>query len=309
MPLLSIILPVFNGGKYLRDAIASILSQTFKDFELIILNDGSTDSSLEIIRSLASQDPRIVVVNRENRGLVATLNEGIALAKAAYIARMDADDIALQDRLIQQIQYMADHPQVVALGTGYTLIDEDENLIKSFRPESENNKLQSLALERSTPICHPTAIFVKSAFCSVGGYREHAYLAEDLDLWLRLGEIGEIRNLPEVHLYYRQHGASISESKQEKQLQIMDTVVREAYQRRNLKVPDSLQTPLKPWRSTGTAQDDFLQILRYGWWAWSDGNIKTSRIYASRAVKTCFWSKESWKLLYCSWFRPSFGNR
>lgn len=299
-------MPVFNGGKYLDQAISSIRNQTFKEFELIILNDGSTDQSIELIKKHAAEDPRIVVIDRENRGLVESLNEGVRVAKGELIARMDADDVADNERLRLQFEFMSQHPEVVAVGSGYLLIDEDGDPIRSFRPPAENNILQLQALERSTPICHPTAVFRKNLFLSVGGYRHAAMLAEDLDLWLRMGEVGELANVQNILLEYRQHQASISESKQIEQLDVMTQVVRDAYIRRGIEVGKQLNEPLKPWRSMGSKDDDYAQLLKYGWWAYEGGFIQTSRKYALKTLLAKPLSKSSLIFLYCAWIRPAF---
>lgn len=298
---LSIVLPVFNGGDYLKAAIESILNQTFTNFELIILNDGSTDESIKVIKHFAEKDSRIVVVDRENRGLVATLNQGVQLARADLIARMDADDVSMPARLKIQYEFMLNNPDIVAAGTGYMLVDERSNKIRKFLPEVSNEVLQVQALRASTPICHPTAIFRKREFLSVGGYREEAMLAEDLDLWLRIGEQGNIGNVSDVLLNYRQHSNSLSESKQIKQIAVMNAVALEACSRRKILPPSELLKPLDHWRSTGTKESNYAQILRYGWWAWLDGNVNTARIYAWKAVRLNPGAIISWKLLYCSW--------
>lgn len=301
----SVVLPVFNGEKFLDEAITSIRNQTFSHFEFIIINDGSTDQSIEIIKRHAASDPRIVVVDRENKGLVATLNEGVRLASSDLIARMDADDIAEPDRLMVQYEFMEKNAKVVAAGTAYLLVDERGNPIRKFFPATTNSALQQQALQRATPICHPTAIFRKSAFQLIGGYQSNAMLAEDLDLWLRMGEVGDLANVKKILLKYRQHSGSISESKQLKQLEVIDSVVREAYVRRGIEIGNNLKEAMSPWRSTGSKADNFSQILKYGWWAWSDGYVPTARVYAIKAMRHNILSLESWKLLYCVWFRKA----
>lgn len=303
MPAISVVLPVFNGGSYLEEAILSIRNQSFKDFEFIIINDGSTDRSLDVIKRHAYEDSRIIVIDRENKGLVATLNEGVGVAKGELIARMDADDFALPDRLSKQYEFMSLNARVVAAGTGYLLIDEDGDPIRIFRPLTDDSDLQQQGLQRCTPICHPTAIFRKNEFLAVGGYREVSMLAEDLDLWLRMGEQGKIGNLSDVLVKYRQHSASLSESKQLQQLAVMHRVVLEAYERRGLSVEGNLSQPLMPWRSTGSEDDNYSQLIRYGWWAWSDGYTSTAQKYAARAVVGNLLNKEGWVLLYCAWLR------
>ena len=304
-PAVSVVLPVFNGGPYLEEAILSIRNQSFKDFEFIIINDGSTDRSLDLIKVHASEDSRIVLIDRENRGLVNSLNEGVNIARGELIARMDADDVALPDRLSKQYEFMSLNAGVVAAGTGYLLIDEDGDPIRIFRHSTEDSALQQQGLQRFTPICHPTAIFKKKEFLAVGGYREVSMLAEDLDLWLRMGEQGKLGNLSDVLVKYRQHSASLSESKQLQQLAVMHRVALEAHKRRGLSVDGSLSQPQMPWRSTGSADDNYSQLIKYGWWAWSDGYTSTAQKYAARAVVSNLLNRESWVLLYCAWLRKN----
>lgn len=198
---LTVLLPVFNCAQYIAEAVESILAQTFANFELLVINDGSTDNTLAIIEQFAARDARVSVVSRENRGLIATLNQGLSLSRTDTIVRMDADDVALPHRLERQTAFMKAHPDVDVCGTGLVFYETGE---EKRLPES-HDALQVLTLF-NTPVFHPTAIMRKSSVLAVGGYSSHAPCAEDFDLWERMMHAGcKFANLGEVLLRYRLH--------------------------------------------------------------------------------------------------------
>jgi len=291
-PRVSVILPVFNSRAFLDAAVRSILDQTFSDFELIAIDDGSTDSSGDLLDDYAIQDTRLRVIHQENQGLIRTLNLGIELARAPLIARMDADDVAERDRLSIQVAFMDQHPGVVLLGGGYLLIDDQSLPIRTMRPALDNATLQEQCLAGTQPICHPLAMMRTDAVRQVGGYDPRFVAAEDLDLFLRLGEVGELACVPEVLLSYRQHAGSVSEKQQALQLDNQRLAVEAAISRRGL---SRTFIPPKPWRPTN-ATEQFRFTLDYGWWAMQEGFKPTARVYAKRAIKKKPWSKEAWVL-------------
>lgn len=234
-PRVSVLLPVYNAGNFLAETLRSLLTQTFEDFELIAVNDGSTDDSLDILRAAAAGDDRVRVVTRANTGLVVALNEMIDLARGEYCARMDADDIALPHRLERQVAFLDANPEVVCLGGAIELIDERGTPLHRPAPVCGDDAVQREALRGRTPICHPAAMFRAEAVRRVGGYLHDAYPAEDLDLWLRLGEIGGLDNLPETILRYRLHDASISVRKRERQIAKMRLACERAWARRGIR--------------------------------------------------------------------------
>lgn len=208
-PKVSVLMSVFNGEAYVADAIESILKQSYKDFEFIIIDDGSTDRSLEIIEHYEHSDSRIVLIRQSNQGLVAALNLGMKVAKAPLIARIDADDIALEQRLEKQVHYMDAHSKVLALGSSIRIIDEQNSLLRDvIYPTGTDTVAESM--RKGCKVAHPSVIFRKDAVLHLGGYREICRHAEDYDLWLRLIEIGEIDNLEEPLLLYREHSNKIS---------------------------------------------------------------------------------------------------
>ncbi len=234
MPRVSVLLPVFNAGSFLRPAVQSILDQRFGDFELLVIDDGSTDESLAELQRFAARDERIRLQSRENRGLVATLNEMLAEAQGELIARMDADDIAMPQRFDLQVEYLAKHPKVVCLGGGIELMDDDGRRLHRPPPVRGDKAVQREALQGRIPICHPSSMYRRDAVQRVGGYRADAYPAEDLDLWLRLGEIGQLDNLGTCVLRYRIHAGSISVQQNRHQMRQMRIVCEDAWKRRNI---------------------------------------------------------------------------
>tara|TARA_B100001769_G_C22068609_1_gene575057 strand:+ start:508 stop:1488 length:981 start_codon:yes stop_codon:yes gene_type:complete len=208
-PKVSVLMSVYNEEPFLSDAIKSILNQTFKDLEFIIIDDGSTDRSCDIIEKFKANDPRVIFLKQANQGLVASLNKGLGIAKAPLIARMDADDIALEKRLEKQVNYMNLNPEVLALGTAIRIIDKNNSLIKDVIFPSLKEDLMEL-MQLDNQIAHPSVLYRKKSVINVGGYREILQYAEDFDLWLRLSEVGPIDNLNEVLLHYRDHPKNIS---------------------------------------------------------------------------------------------------
>ena len=210
-PAISVVLPVYNAEAYLREAVESILAQTFTDFEPIIINDGSTDDSGAILRELAARDARIVLVERPNDGLVSALNEGIKIAQAELIARMDADDVAMPERFALQHARMVQEPELSVLGSFIRVMDKAGNIIHLGKYPL-TPKAAARCLERGCPVIHPAVMMRRDAVLEAGGYRTAFPHAEDYDLWLRMSDLGyAIANLPQRLLNYREHGANVSQ--------------------------------------------------------------------------------------------------
>ncbi len=208
IPVVSVLLTFYNEERYLEESIYSILNQTFKDFELILVNDGSTDKSEEIVNSF--KDDRIVYVKQENEGLSKALNAGLAIAKGYYIARMDADDIALPIRLQVQYDYMIEHPNCVVSGTDVEIIDMNGNYVFTKYNSLEFPKRMKNPYIHC-PLQHPTVMFVREIAMKCDGYYEpiRQYF-EDHMLWLKMKEHGELHSIARVLLQYRLRPNSIS---------------------------------------------------------------------------------------------------
>lgn len=195
---------VYNAEKYLVEAIQSILAQTYKDFEFIIINDGSTDNSLNIIDKYKNSDHRVVLIDRENKGLIASLNEGLENAKGKYIARMDADDVSEPERFKKQIEAM-EKENIDICGGHYFLIKEDSS-INGLNLTPRSHELCFLALTSNVPFAHPS-VMIRKEFLNNHNlrYGQSQYqVAEDLDLWVRMyDDNAKFGNVDDVIFRYR----------------------------------------------------------------------------------------------------------
>jgi glycosyltransferase involved in cell wall biosynthesis len=301
-PTVSVLFPVYNAERYLAQAVESILNQTFCDFELLIIDDGSTDRSLQILQAYAAQDARIQLTSRPNQGLIATLNEMLHQAAGEFLARMDADDIATPDRLTLQVRFLQQHPEVVCVGGAFDLIDSQGRTVQWIPMPEQNDAIQQMLLIGRTIINHPCALIRRAALMQIGGYDLEMKTVEDLDMLLKLGEIGQLANLPDTVLQYRFHLNSISAQNTVFQTQMAKTACERAWQRRG--ISGSYDSP-QPWYRPLPAPDSQQQFWhRYGWWAFCNGLRLTAAQCGIRAVLTKPTTLESWKLLLCALLRP-----
>lgn len=212
----SIVLPAYNCGAFISQTIESVLAQTWRDFELIIIDDGSTDDTLAIVSRYAGQDERIRVYSQPNMGLAMTLNRGIDLASNEWVFRMDNDDLMRPQRLERQMDFLAEHPELVVASSLVRHIDGNNRVIGKdnsmlFTPEAIDKLIASNEL---IGFCHPAVVLRKSVVQAEGGYRKAFFPAEDIDLWNRLVEKGhKVLVQPEYLLDYRMHGKSASISR------------------------------------------------------------------------------------------------
>lgn len=206
--MISVIMPVFNAERFLKEAIQSILKQTYTDLELIVVDDASTDSLPFIMQSFS--DKRVRYVKNEKRvGVACSLNRGLQKARGEHIARMDADDIASSKRFEQQIAFLKQHPEVGVVGTWVRIIDENEKKIgyKKY-PTSSYNIARALIFEN--PLNHSSVMFRKNLMKQYGGYDEQLNGAEDYDLWLRYAKRSKLANIGKPLLNYRITKSSVS---------------------------------------------------------------------------------------------------
>jgi len=244
----SVVMPVYNGARYLREAVDSILSQTYTDFEFIIVDDGSTDETPAILATYAKADPRVVLVpNHQNLGLVHSLNRGLALARGEYVARMDADDISLAERFERQVAYLEVHPDVGVLGTNIIYIDSEGQPLGDGKPKDRWPVTPQVArwmLLWRCPIYHPTVMIRRAALAQMASAYDPAYQhAEDRELWTRLSRQTCIASLPDVLVQYRITASSVSRRHQEEQ-RAMDHAImrRELTALLGQTPPDALET-------------------------------------------------------------------
>jgi glycosyltransferase involved in cell wall biosynthesis len=209
-PAVSVIMPVRNSEAWLGQSIASVLSQELADFELLIVDDGSSDGTPLILEQFSGTDARIRVIHQEPQGIVSALNCAIAAARAPYLARLDADDRAMHERLGRQLAFMQAHAEIVLLGSGAEIIDQSGAVVGRASPPTEGAELARI-LGRSNPFIHSTVMMRAAPVRTLGGYRAAFRAAEDYDLWLRMAELGDIANLPEHLIQYRRHATNLSQ--------------------------------------------------------------------------------------------------
>ena len=204
---ITVLMPVYNAEKYLREAIESILNQTFQNFEFLIINDGSTDKSLEIIKEY--KDNRIKIINNEkNLGIVKTLNKSIELASGKYIARIDADDLSLPERFEKQVEFLEKNPDVVLVGTAFNIIDGNNKIIQKKNPPTSHQEIKK-SLIRVNPFCHSSIMFRKEICQQIGSYDENWQDVEDYELYFRIAKRFKMANLDQILVSWRVSPSSI----------------------------------------------------------------------------------------------------
>ncbi len=226
-PKVSVVMPTYNAREYLREAIESVLNQTFKDFEFLIIDDGSTDDTVEIIKSY--RDPRVVLHRRRHRGLVSALNYGIKVARGEYIARMDADDISEPRRFELQVEFLDGHPDHVLVGTTTQIIDTKGRTVEVAAEPLGHEELQRGLLVRNV-LAHGSVMMRKEVVRQVGGYDPKAVHAEDYDLWARISRKGKLAILPLPLFKWRLNPQGISVTKAKVQRRTVERIKERQWQ-------------------------------------------------------------------------------
>ena len=207
-PKVTVLTSVYNGGKYLRETIESVLNQTYKDFEFLILNDCSTDHSRAIILSYG--DPRIRLIDNEhNLGIVDSVNKGLKLARGEYISRLDADDIALPEKLEKQVYFLDQHPDIAFMASAFIVINSAGEFLREFRPPAESEQLKKELLRKNC-LAQSSVMFRKTCIDAVGYYRKEFPQAEDYDMWFRITEKFKFASIEKPLLLWRFHADSIT---------------------------------------------------------------------------------------------------
>lgn len=290
-------MPVYNAERYLYEAVESILNQTFTDFEFVIVDDGSTDASLDVLRKYESQDTRIVLITQSNMGIVSALNNGLSQCRGELIARMDADDISLPERFAKQLEFLRRNPNCVAVGSSHLNIDADGDPLSIVYREADPEKLRQIMFENAgSGMAHCAVLMRRGPLVQVGGYREEYKWTEDCDLWLRLLERGMITNLPDVLMKVRKSLNSVTHSIYEGIAEKRISMGLEAIKRFNLS--DELEGRLrKRFSRHGTPKTRSDYYERWCRLAIRHGFAKTARKYAFRLVITRPQTPQTWKLL------------
>lgn len=295
-PAVSVIISAFNAQRYLAEAMQSVLNQTFRDFEVIVVDDGSTDATKSMLDAIAKADPRVRVISRANKGLTVSLNEALAVARAPLVARMDADDVALPERFAKQVAFLAEHPEVVVVGSAVELVDPFGIHIGLMNVPTDHAAIDASLLQgNGGVIVHPVSMFRINAVRALGGYLEQYNNSEDLDLWLRLAEVGRAANLPDVLLKYRRDLGSVSHTKRDNQLRMKSEILGDAYKRRAM-------TPPPEWKfETWMPKAHDLQLKEWGWRALAVGRRDAAMGHARSLLKLHPFSVDSWRLMLCAW--------
>jgi glycosyltransferase involved in cell wall biosynthesis len=253
----SVLMACYNASKYIKNTIYSVLSQTYEDFEFVIVDDGSKDNTVDIIKKIKDIDGRIILIEKKHSGLANSLNVGIKASKGDWIARIDADDICRADRLNVQFDFANNTNNVVFVGSDCIEFDCNSyayNSIVTKYPVSNSSLVNSLQTVRKFPP-HSSAFFLKSAAMKVGCYRERFKLSQDRDLWLRLSEVGSIFSISKPLVLIRNHGGQLSKTNTNMHQKIYAIMATVSYFIRKDKITDPLNS-------------DKLEYIEFEQWLW-----------------------------------------
>lgn len=296
IPAVSVVLGVYNGQRYLAEAIDSVLAQTFDDFEFIAVDDGSTDQTLEILRGYESKDRRLTIIQIPHGGIVDAANAGLKAARAELIARVDADDVSLPDRFQRQVRYLSEHPEVVCLGSRMMLMEPFGASLGQTQHALTHEEIDAELLRGSGwAMPQPAAMMRKAAVMKAGAYRNEYLWSEDLDLFLRLAEVGRLANLPEVLVKYRNHPGSTNHRRAVLQMQLSRKCVLETYQRRGTPPPKELGMMIPIHHG-----EKATRYLNWAWAALRAQNVYGARRHALRALRLDPFSGHAWIATYCA---------
>jgi len=285
-----VLMPVYQAERYLEEAVGSILAQSFDDFELLALDDGSTDASPRILAALARGDDRIRVMRSEHVGLVTRLNQGLAAARGEFIARMDADDISRPERFERQVAYLEAHPDCVAVGTGTDEVDPERRIIRTLDIRTTHPEIESRLMEGDGgALIHASAMYRMDALQSIDGYKKEFEYGEVIDLHLRLAEVGRLANVPDSLYEYRQNFESVCFTRHLEIRNKQDAGIRDALVRRGMDPRSAPErAPLAP---------EFSPDATWAVWAnhaLASDHPETARHYALKAFRTA--PLRHWKL-------------
>lgn len=296
-PAISVLLPAHNAEAYVGKAIASVLGQSFREFEFHIVDDGSTDGTASEIRRAIGDDPRVRFVQQDNRGFASTLNAMLQSASGRFLARIDADDIAEPERFATQLNYFDAHPDVVVLGSAVINIDEDGDPYGVSQFPEEHERIEASLLEGTGGIIHPSVMMRREAVVSVGGYALDAPVVEDQDLWLRLASVGRLANVPDTLLRYRVHAGNMSFESMVDAARTLDKVLNRERVRRGMTPRESSDQP-------AVSVSDWDRRRTWTWTAVQAGNLTTARKHAWRLTRQRPWCLTGWKVaLAATWPR------
>jgi glycosyltransferase involved in cell wall biosynthesis len=291
-PKVSVLMPVYNSAAFLDDAIKSILNQTFADFELLVRDDESADESCAILQRYAAQDRRIRILAPGHLGIAGSRNVLARAARGVYLANMDSDDICLPRRLEKQVAFLDAHPDHVGLGSWFEQVNSKGQPIRFMSLPTSHEEIDAHHLEGVVSMHNPTTMMRRDAALAIDLFSTEYKFADDFDLWLRLGEIGKLANIPEVLLKYRLHNRSVSERHQAQQIAEAKLISERACARRGV----TRAFKGGQWRASADRKSRHDYALDYGWIAWGNGYRQTWWTQALEALRLRPFSIASWKL-------------
>jgi glycosyltransferase involved in cell wall biosynthesis len=294
-PAITVLMTCYNTERYVAETIESILNQTFTDFEFVIVNDGSTDRSPEIIERYATRDGRIRVLSGPNSGIVGAACKGMAVARGEFIARIDSDDVALPTRLEKQVEYLRENPDCVAVGSRTLITDPEGEVICEWGKLTTHQDIDNENMTTGGPgLIHCAAMFRRQVAVDVGGYRKAYEGIEDLDLFLRLAEKGRLANLTEPLSKWRQHPKSCCHTRTGELRSKFPLVIADAYRRRGI------DAPVRPPEPTPRPLSEADHHLRWAWWALMDVRVPVARKHAFAALRRKPFSTDTWRAVACA---------
>jgi glycosyltransferase involved in cell wall biosynthesis len=276
----SVIMSVHNGTAYLQKAVESVLNQSTREFEFIIIDDGSTDGSAEILERFCKKDSRVRLIRQKNIGLTKSLNIGLRHARGEFIARMDGDDLCFPHRFATQLDFLRQNPDVVACGSNVELIDSDGDRIGVYRrPQTHEEIEEHFWSGLAGAIVHPSAMIRADALKKIGGYNEKFSKCQDYDLWFRLAEIGRLANVPQVLLQWRQHTNSICYQSSDVQFVLAQEIYYDAARRRGLDIENL------PAKANFVRQNAWDCHVEWAKFALHEQNFRTARKHAKMGLE------------------------
>jgi glycosyltransferase involved in cell wall biosynthesis len=297
--MISVVMPVYNGERFLAEAVESVLNQTYKDFEFIIVDDGSTDSTPQMLQRYAEKDPRVKIINAGKVGLSKAMNLGMTAAQYPWIARMDADDVCLPRRLEACIEAAQADPDVVVWGTGIHHINAKGKVLSTSRvgPRTREQFNHLRQTGQAVQVINPSAMMRKDIVDKVGGYKEAFTAAHDLEIFDEMAEYGPILCIPEILVLYRVHGTSISAKKFFTQKKLARYVEARRHARLESRPIPTLEDFLAnydnlPWRKRFKRNRQDLQAYYYR---------AAGLAYAERQ-----YPKMAWSLIVATVLRPQY---
>jgi glycosyltransferase involved in cell wall biosynthesis len=289
------VIGAFNAERFLAPMLDSLLAQTLADFELIVVDDGSRDRTFEILMEYQARDSRVRPMRIPHGGIVDAANAGLHAARCELIARADADDLNMPDRLQRQVDFLEAHPEVVAVGSRMQVIEPFGSPLYTTDHKLTHEEIEADFLSGSGwALPQPAAMLRKSVALKVGGYRHDYPYSEDFDLFLRMAEVGRLANLPDGLVKYRLHAGSSNWNHHRTQMANKPRLLAEAYRRRGRAMPPGMTFP-NHWEQP--LAERYIHWLQK---ALKSGNVSAARKHAWAAMKSAPLSLSTWRAAYCA---------